>query len=279
MDLATFQKIIPQIQYLTETVCLHLMGEPLSHPQFAEIVSECEKHQLKIFLVTNGTLINEKNNDVLLRPAYRQINFSLHSFPDNFPKANPETYLNKIFQLSEQIQNQQPQTYINYRLWNLQNTQQSQNQFENKNQQMFEIVLSQTEKWQNQFGLSNGNEPQRIRQLVNEINIKKQKSIRLWKKIYLHLDTEFIWPNLNLPFLGDQGTCYGLETHFGILADGTVVPCCLDKEGVIQLGNIHQQTVAEILESDLAQKTISGFKQNKLINPLCQRCQYISRFQ
>ncbi len=279
MDLATFQKIIPQIQYLTETVCLHLMGEPLSHPQFAEIVSECEKHQLKIFLVTNGTLINEKNSEVLIRPAYRQINFSLHSFPDNFPKANPETYLNKIFQLSEQIQNQQPQTYINYRLWNLQNTQQSQNQFENKNQQMFEIVLSQIEKWQNQFGLSKGNEPQRIRQLVNEINIKKQKSIRLWKKIYLHLDTEFIWPNLNLPFLGDQGTCYGLETHFGILADGTVVPCCLDKEGVIQLGNIHQQTVAEILESDLAQKTISGFKQNKLINPLCQRCQYIRRFQ
>lgn len=279
MDLATFQKIIPQIQYLTETVCLHLMGEPLSHPQFAEIVSECEKHQLKIFLVTNGTLINEKNSEVLIRPAYRQINFSLHSFPDNFPKANPETYLNKIFQLSEQIQNQQPQTYINYRLWNLQNTQQSQNQFENKNQQMFEIVLSQIEKWQNQFGLSNENEPQRIRQLVNEINIKKQKSICLWKKIYLHLDTEFIWPNLNLPFLGDQGTCYGLETHFGILADGTVVPCCLDKEGVIQLGNIHQQTVAEILESDLAQKTISGFKQNKLINPLCQRCQYIRRFQ
>ena len=120
MDLKTFQKIIPQIKSLTETVCLHLMGEPLSHPQFSEIVQECEEHNLPIFLVTNGTLLNEQTLPSLLKPIFRQINFSLHSFPDNFPKAHPQTYLYKIFEISEKIQLTQPETYINYRLWNLQ---------------------------------------------------------------------------------------------------------------------------------------------------------------
>lgn len=279
MDLKTFQKIIPQIKSLTETVCLHLMGEPLSHPQFSEIVQECEEHNLPIFLVTNGTLLNEQTLPSLLKPIFRQINFSLHSFPDNFPKAHPQTYLNKIFEISEKIQLTQPETYINYRLWNLQETKISSENSQSKNSQMFEIVLKQIEIWQNDHGLCQGQEIARIKELSQNLDIKKQKSIRLWKKIYLHFDTEFIWPSLDLPLLGTQGTCYGLNSHFGILADGTVVPCCLDKEGKIPLGNIHENSVIDILSNPKSVSILEGFRQNKLVNDLCQRCQYIERFK
>lgn len=279
MDLETFQKIIPHISPLTETVCLHLMGEPLSHPQFSEIVQECEKHKLPIFLVTNGTLINEQNQQSLLKPIFRQINFSLHSFTDNFPKANPHSYLKKIFEISEKIQLTQSETYINFRLWNLHETKLSSESSQTKNLQMFDHILKQVEAWQIEHGLCQGHEVSRIKDLINQLDIKKQKSIRLWKKIYLHFDSEFVWPSLDLPFLGKQGSCYALSSHFGILADGTVVPCCLDKEGVIQLGNIHEQSIKEILASKLSMETIKGFQQNQLINPLCQRCQYITRFK
>jgi radical SAM protein with 4Fe4S-binding SPASM domain len=97
-------------------------------------------------------------------------------------------------------------------------------------------------------------------------------------RLYLHFDTEFIWPSLDLPALGTSGRCYGLSSHFGILVDGTVVPCCLDKEASIPLGNALDTPIVDILASRRAQDILKGFKQNKLIEKLCQRCQYIDRF-
>ena len=97
-------------------------------------------------------------------------------------------------------------------------------------------------------------------------------------KLYLHFDTEFIWPDLKLPILGQKGTCYGLSSHFGILADGTVVPCCLDKEAAIPLGKIQDTPILEILNSERAKSILKGFQNNKLVENLCQRCQYIERF-
>jgi radical SAM protein with 4Fe4S-binding SPASM domain len=98
-------------------------------------------------------------------------------------------------------------------------------------------------------------------------------------RLYLHYDTEFIWPDPALPVLGERGTCQGLRNHIGILADGTVVPCCLDKEGRIPLGRIPDQSLSEILESPKAQTILQGFLNRKLIDPLCQRCNYVTRFQ
>ncbi len=102
---------------------------------------------------------------------------------------------------------------------------------------------------------------------------------KLLNRLYLHFDTEFVWPELDLPVLGTYGTCQGLTSHFGVLVDGTVVPCCLDKEGSIPLGNILTSDVREILENPKSQAILKGFKERRLIEDLCQRCQYIERFQ
>ena len=110
------------------------------------------------------------------------------------------------------------------------------------------------------------------------IDVRKKKSINIKNRLYLHFDTEFIWPSLDLPVLGTNGTCYGLSSHIGILVDGTVVPCCLDKEAAIPLGNIQDTPIINILASRQAQYIIKGFKQNQLVEKLCQRCQYIERF-
>jgi len=111
-----------------------------------------------------------------------------------------------------------------------------------------------------------------------KIDVRRQKSINIKNRLYLHFDTEFIWPSLDLPILGTRGTCYGLSSHFGVLADGTVVPCCLDKEAAISLGHISEAPILEILSSRKAQDIIKGFKQRQLVEDLCQRCQYIERF-
>ena len=115
--------------------------------------------------------------------------------------------------------------------------------------------------------------------MPTEVDVRKKKSIRLKNRLYLHFDTEFIWPSTDLEVLGTQGRCYGLSSHFGILADGRVVPCCLDKEAVITLGSVEDQTLLEILDSPRAQAVLNGFKNKTLLEGLCQRCQYIERFK
>lgn len=258
MPTELFEKIIQQVAPLTELVCFHLMGDPLVHPKLSDFVAICEKYEVKIFFVTNGVLLKEANHNLLLSPAFHQVNFSLHSFFDNYKGKDPSSYLDKIFKWTEVAFIQRPSLYINYRLWNLQDVRGA----DTENKEM----LNRIEKYFN-FKLN------------KSIDVRKQKSINIINKLYLHFDTEFIWPSVDLPVLGTSGTCYGLSSHFGILADGTVVPCCLDKEAAIPLGNLQHQTVLEILNSDKAVSILNGFKQNKLVENLCQRCQYIERFQ
>ena len=258
MDLTLFEKIIQQVAPLTELVCFHLMGDPLVHPKLGQLIAICEKYQVKIFFVTNGVLLKESNQELLFSDAFYQVNFSLHSFFDNFKGKDPSNYLEKIFNWTQLALQRRPDLYINYRLWNLQDVRGG----ETENIEML----------------------RRIEQHFNfkmhaPVDVRKQKSLKIKNRLYLHFDTEFIWPAIDLPVLGNQGTCYGLSSHFGILADGTVVPCCLDKEAAIPLGNANDDTILNILNNEKAQAMLNGFKQNKLVENLCQRCQYIERFQ
>lgn len=257
MDLGLFQKVVEQIAPLTEQIAFHLMGEPLVHPKLDEMLSICAHHGVPVFFVSNGVLLTDKRAELLLHPIIRQVNFSLHSFPDNFPEKDPSDYLEKIFAFTERAFTERPDLYINYRLWNLQDT--SMTQPQNK------LIHDQIEK---RFGIT----------IEPSVDVKHQKSKKLLNRLYLHFDTEFVWPSLDLPVLGTQGTCYGLDNHFGVLAEGTVVPCCLDKEGKIPLGDANTQPILEILDSDQAKAILKGFKERKLINPLCQRCDYVTRF-
>jgi len=84
---------------------------------------------------------------------------------------------------------------------------------------------------------------------------------------------------MDMPVQGERGTCPALKNQFGILADGTVIPCCLDKDGVVDLGNCSDQSIQEILNSDRARTMLDGFKQRKLVEPLCQRCTFNKRFK
>jgi radical SAM protein with 4Fe4S-binding SPASM domain len=234
------------------------MGDPLVHPHLAELVEICHGYKVPINFVTNGVLLKEKQSKLLLHPAFRQVNFSLHSFNDNFPGKDPSDYLRRIFDYTKMAQSQRPDLYINYRLWNLQDPRGAQS----TNTGMLQTIREQF-SWYTDLN----------------VDVRKGKSVRIVDRLYLHFDTEFIWPEMHLPILGTTGTCYGLTSHFGILADGTVVPCCLDKEGSIPLGNLHQTSLAEILENSRSKAILQGFKMKKLVEPLCQRCQYIERFQ
>lgn len=257
IDLELFEKIVKQVAPITEQVAFHLMGDPLVHPKLADLVEICGKYKAPIFFVTNGVLMTTKNRAILLNPAFRQINFSLHSFNDNFPGRDPSNYLESIFSFTEEALALRPELYLNFRLWNLADVHGS-----------TEANLDLLKRVSERFGC----------EVITSNDVRVKKSFRIKGRLYLHFDTEFKWPDLALPVLGVKGKCYGLKSHFGILADGTVVPCCLDKEGSINLGNVMDAPISEILSGARAKAMIAGFQQRKLVEDLCQRCQYIERF-
>lgn len=98
------------------------------------------------------------------------------------------------------------------------------------------------------------------------------------KYIRFSTDEEFLWPSLDNPYIGDKGFCQGLRTHIAILSNGDVVPCCLDHDGVIKLGNIFVNDLEDIINSPLYQKIKQGFAKRQVVHSLCQRCSYRRRF-
>lgn len=258
MDLELFRETVKQVAPLTELICFHLMGDPLVHPELEQMIEICDEHQANIFLVTNGVLMRPEKYELMLHKRFYQINFSLHSFFDNFPDKDPSNYLERIFGFTERALLERPDLYINFRLWNLNDPLGSQT----PNTEMLQQVCER-------FGFA----------MPTEIDVRKRKSINIQQRLYLHFDTEFVWPSLDLPVLGTQGRCHGLSSHFGILVDGTVVPCCLDKEAAIPLGKVQEAPILDILGSRRAQDIVKGFRNRQLVENLCQRCQYIERFE
>jgi len=253
-----FRKILKEVLPHTEQICLHLMGEPLAHPDFEEILQICNEEKAVVHLTTNGTFLSKFGFDVFFNATcIRQINFSLHSFKDNFPDKDIRPYLYDILQFSKEALIQRPELYINYRLWNLPSV--------------------KGDKVENQSIIDHITEFFQVS--INErVDARLNKSKNLIGRIYFHFDTKFEWPSFGDPIRSEHGFCHALSQQIGIHADGTVVPCCFDKEAGIPLGNVLEQSFEEVLGSERLQKIRNGFLQHKLVEDLCQRCTYISRF-
>ena len=266
MGADSFARIAQEVSPYTEELALHLLGEPLGHTALKEILDHCEKAKLKVNLSTNGVLLkNPEKYALLFHPCLRQINFSLHSFDSNFEVDKLSAYLEAIFRFTEEVAEKKLDLFINYRLWNFQSTDTKSAANKNLVPKTNALILSAIEE--------------RFQKKINpELDLRQRKGFRIQDKVFLHFDTQFEWPSLKNPFRSKTGFCYGLESHIGILADGTVVPCCLDYAGEISLGNIFKNSLEEILLSEKAQNMVAGFKKRELREELCQKCSFISRF-
>lgn len=258
MSLTDLEDILLQIKPYAERVCFHVMGEPLNHPHFVEAIGVAEKINVALEITTNGTLLSEKTTVALLSPNVKQVNFSLQSFVDNYPKANPETYFSKILSFCEKAEKERNDLYINFRFWNLPPGE--------KQNEINEFFLTKIE---DHFQT----------QLNRNVDPGFNKSKKIRGKIYAHFDTRFEWPNKKGPLLGQEGTCWGARSQIAIHADKRVVPCCLDKEADVLLGHLEKNSIREILNSTTYLNLKEGFEKNELRADLCQRCTFRTRFQ
>ena len=258
MTVEEFDHITDQIRPYCEYIYLHVKGEPLMHPQLSEIMDICERKKLKVNLTTNGTLIPLRKQLLFSKPALRQVNLSLHSFSEHDcdePGFSENDYVDSLISFVKEASEHQIISFL--RLWNL-------NEEHQADSESIEIM----KKLQEETGYPHD--------LIQDMTDKKR--VKLMPYTFLSWDEEFEWPSLDNPFYSETGRCHGMRDLIAILVDGTVVPCCLDGDGIISLGNIHNHSFEEILNSPRAVAMTEGFRNQKVTEELCRHCTYRKRF-
>lgn len=244
MSIKEFNHILKEIKPLTNYIYLHVKGEPLIHSKFNEILNCCKEEKIFVNITTNGTVINKKVDDLIkYKDIIKQINLSMHSFKDDH-------YLKRIFDAVDEI-NRKTKISVVYRFWALKN-----NSFSLENK----IILKEL--------ACHYNFSEEIKDKIN-----KETNIKLKENLYLNKHELFTWPNLSIKE-EYSGTCLGLKTHIGILSDGTVIPCCLDSDGINKLGNIFEKSINAILNNKETKQIKDGFRNNKRVKELCTRCSF-----
>ena len=108
--------------------------------------------------------------------------------------------------------------------------------------------------------------------------VETKKGYRLADRIFLEWDKKFDWPDVEAQEYPGGAFCLGMREQIGILSDGSVVPCCLDSDGAVTLGNIHKDKIEDIMTSTRARAILEGFQKQEAIEELCKRCSYRTKF-
>ncbi|WP_309498521.1 SPASM domain-containing protein [Sulfurovum sp.] len=257
MDLEFFESIVIQAKRYTKEIACHVVGDPLTQSNLSAYLDILHTHGLKAMLTTSGYFLKKHSYDTLFHPCVKQINISLNSFNKNDTSLTFDQYVTPVLSLCKAKLEREEELFINLRVWNLDELM-SERTF---NETLFDKLSSSFDATLN----------------VETIYKERPKSIRLASKVLVHFDNYFEWPSLKNENYGD-GTCQGLQSHVAILANGKVVPCCLDCDGVIELGDLHHQSLDDILTAKRSVNMLEGFKVGKAVEELCQKCSYKERF-
>lgn len=255
MSLDFFDKINQQLQNVCHEIALHIVGDPMVLSNLNDYIEISSKYNQKINITTSGFYMSPDKFSWFKNKNIKQVNFSINSYNSNPEKISFDLYSKNIFEFIKYKQDNNLDFFINLRLWNLDDNN-SANQFNN-------IFI---DKINNKFDTK-----------IDLNSIDKKTSLRIQNKVLIAFDEYFEWPDLKSNHFSD-GFCLGLNSHFGILCDGTVVPCCLDKNGVINLGNLHQVSLNEILTSSKTINIKQGFANNICTEELCKKCTYRLKF-
>ena len=242
-----FPVILSKLRPWTDFLYFHLMGEPLCHPKLYTFLNLAHDAGFKVILTTNGTLLAQHADRLCSANGLHKVNVSLHAFEANDLAMTFDEYLDGCFSFGRQAEGK---VLVSYRLWN------------------------------------NGGADARNDEILDALHryfpgtwVDEGRGTRIGQRIYLEQGDKFDWPDLSAPVQSERVFCYGLRDQIGILCDGTVVPCCLDHEGDIALGNLFTQQLADILETPRAKAIYDGFSTGKAPEELCRRCGYATRFK
>lgn len=260
MSASEFEIIAKKLDGKVENLFLHLMGEPLLHPELGKITQIADKMDVNLKITTNGTLLPLALPILKDSARLHTVSISLHSFGGNevrdVGEQKKEKYIRDCFGGASELA--KSGKFVVFRLWNLE---------ENGTSAMADLNESVLSLAKDFFP------PQ------NEEWVKTHRGMRIATHVFIEWGERFTWPEIGeggeLKQYEDEiggESCHALLTQFGILSDGTVVPCCLDRNGDIPLGNIFTNEIEEILSSRRAKAMKEAMEHHRFIEPLCATC-------
>jgi len=245
MRMDEFSLILDRLEGKTKYIYYHLMGEPLTHPQLPDFIRLAGQRGYKSIITTNGTLLAQRA-EAILAAGVHKVNLSLHSFEAGSDAAHAQ-YVCELADFARRAS--ECGTIVVFRLWNR--------------------------------GCDGGKNDVALAMLRERLGgdwLENARGVKICDNVYLEWGERFAWPDKDAEVQGERFFCYGLKDQFGILADGMVVPCCLDSDGVIALGNIFSEDIDAILTSARATAMVEGFRCGEATEELCRRCGYAQRF-
>jgi len=269
-----FERLLARVGGKAELLYFHLKGEPLLHPELGRLLDLAAAAGFPVAVTTNGTLLPERLEDLAEKPALARLNISLHSLPEAAcaepDRAAAAGMLESILGAAAELRRRDPERRtlktISLRLWNRGDEAETGG------------LLTGIERF---FALPEGS---LAAALANE------RGTLVAPGLSVHPAERFDWPRLEAEggqssdgvAAGDRtsarGYCRGLRDQAGILVDGTVVPCCLDGEGDVALGNIYASSWEDIMASPRSSALKEGFSERRVVEPLCRTCGYRKRF-
>lgn len=246
MEPSFFHAVLRQAMQITPHIYLHVQGEPLLHPQFEEILSICDSEQAQVHLVTNGSFLS-RYPDLLKHSSLSGIAVSLQSAAARPAERIPDYYA-AILSMARHASE-------------------------------LGTVNTDLRFWRSE-GIADPNTAWCLARLHEEFAFEetsRKNSYAIMPRVFVSFANDFTWPSAgNADDI--YGTCLGARTQLAILCDGTAVPCCLDAEGEIPLGNLRTEWLADILNAPRYQSMVQGFEQHRLVESLCRKCTYRTRF-
>lgn len=241
LTLEAFDVLTSRLKGEVRFLYFHLMGEPFLHPQLPQFVRMAREKGFTPVLTTNGTLLSRRTD--LLEELPHKVQISLHSHEGN-GKADLREYIGEVMTFAMEAARRG--CIIVLRLWN-------EGGHNSQNQTILNLIAEhQPRPW-----------------------TERHDGWKLADNLFLENDNVFEWPDLQHKVYDEEEVfCYALRNQIGVLVDGTVVPCCLDHNGDMPLGNLYKQSLEQILASPRARALYEGFTRHAAVEPLCQRCGY-----
>ena len=244
-----FRAIAKKLQGAVKYLYFHVMGEPLLHDDLGEFLEIAGELGFRVCLTTNGTLLSDRGADLLVHNALHKVSVSLHSMEGN-GVDDLHSYLENVWNFAETAA--QSGAIVALRLWNIGGS-------DRRNSEILTFLAGKL-----------GADPLSMPQ-------PRDGNWKLGTRLYLEQAERFEWPDLEAQETGTR-FCLGLREQIAVLCDGPVVPCCLDHEGDIPLGNLLSQNLDDILTSPRATALYDGFSCGRPSEELCRRCGYATRF-
>ena len=258
MTFKTFKRLVDDVKSFKPNLVLHHSGESFVHKELFDFIRYAKKAGLRVSLTTNGTLV-DKNDFEILDTGIDGINISLAGVDkEDYANVRPGTEFDTLMEnITALAKNKLKRNLATKLTINVVET-----KFNRPKIPLFKKRIESI----------NGIDGVIVRRLMDwggTLDISKLHITPFWRSWAMYANKYFK--------LATKGTlCEAINDGGAILWNGTVVPCCIDFNGTMTLGNINEQKFLDIWngeKSNQIRKMLRSVENTKK-HPTCGPCRF-----